>query len=157
MQTVSIIQDCSRSEQGALWDPTLRGSIQGLSLQHTANDLARAFLEGVCFEIRRCVDVLAETAPSRTVIVTGHLVDHPSSLQMLADILRQPIRPFRSGSAAALGAAAGALCLIDPRYKLQLFSTVSAASTASAAEETQPSHHSALYQSLFSDYLSSTA
>ena len=92
-------------EQGALWDPTLRGAVSGLTLRHTASDLARAFMEGVCFEIRRCLEVLSESTPIRHVVVSGHLTDHPSSLQMLADILGYPVAEVRDQSPAAIGAA----------------------------------------------------
>jgi xylulokinase len=95
-------------EQGALWDPNLRGALGGLTLRHAARDIARAFLEGVYFEIRRCIDVLAESAPVRGIVVTGGVVDHASSLQMLADILQQPVQPARAVSSAAEGAALGA-------------------------------------------------
>jgi xylulokinase len=100
-------------EQGALWDPTLRGAVSGLTLRHTASDLARAFMEGVCFEIRRCLEVLAESTPIRHVVVSGHLTDHASSLQMLADILGRPVQiyPAAAESPAALGAALGAFQL----------------------------------------------
>lgn len=99
-------------EQGALWNPALRGSISGLNLQHDANDLARAFLEGVCFEIRRCLEVLADTTPIQSVVVAGHLTEQHASLQMLADILGRPVRAYVGDSPAALGAALGALQLI---------------------------------------------
>jgi sugar (pentulose or hexulose) kinase len=99
-------------EQGALWDPTLRGALRGLTLQHTSGDIARAFLEGVYFEIRRCIDVLAETAPVRRLVVAGHSAE--SSLKMLADILQQPVQPFPPHSPAALGAALGAMQLHEP-------------------------------------------
>jgi xylulokinase len=95
-------------EQGARWDPQLRGALAGLTLQHGAPDIARAFLEGICFEIRRCIDVLAETAPSRGIVITGGIVEHAASLQMLADILARPVRAVRAVSAAAQGAARGA-------------------------------------------------
>ncbi len=99
-------------EQGALWDPTLRGAVTGLTLRHTASDLARAFMEGVCFEIRRCLEVLAESTPIRHVVVSGHLTDHTSSLQMLADILGRPVQTYPTAeSPAALGAALGAFQL----------------------------------------------
>jgi len=99
-------------EQGALWDPALRASIRGLALGHTADDIARAFLEGVAFEITRCVEVLAETAPVRQVVVSGPIVSHAASLQMLADILGRPVRPCELTSAAAVGAALGASALL---------------------------------------------
>lgn len=92
-------------EQGALWDRTLSGSLLGLNLRHGPADFARAFLEGVYFEIRRCVEVLAETAPVTTVTVSGHFVREPSSLALLANILDRPVVPVEAASPAALGAA----------------------------------------------------
>ena len=92
-------------EQGALWDSTLTGRIDGLALNHGAADLARAFLEGVCFEIRRCLAVLEETARPAALLVSGHVVDQPTTLQLLADALERPVTPVRSLSPAATGAA----------------------------------------------------
>src|SRR6202022_2506716 len=54
-------------EQGALWNPRLQGALIGLSVRHSRADIARAFLEGVFFEVRRCVEVLAETTPIESV------------------------------------------------------------------------------------------
>jgi xylulokinase len=71
-------------EQGALWNPRLRGAILGLGLRHSRADIARSFLEGVFFEIKRCVDVLAETAPIDCVMISGKIVHSPSSTQLLA-------------------------------------------------------------------------
>jgi len=92
-------------EQGALWNPRLRAGIFGLSLAHSRADIARSFLEGVFFEIRRCIDVLAETAPIDSVMISGNLVNSPSSTQMLADILQRPVGTVRDKSPAAVGAA----------------------------------------------------
>jgi sugar (pentulose or hexulose) kinase len=92
-------------EQGALWDPSLSGVLQGLRLHHGAGDIARAFLEGVQFEIRRCLEVLAETRPIGRILLAGHMAERKPSLQMLADILRRPVEPFAFLSPAALGAA----------------------------------------------------
>lgn len=100
-------------EQGALWNSALRGSIHGLTVRHRARDLARAFLEGVCFEIRRCVEVLGEGGPVQSVVVAGHIVRAPSSLQLLADVLGQPVKSWTQASPAALGAALGARLLIE--------------------------------------------
>jgi sugar (pentulose or hexulose) kinase len=60
-------------EQGALWDPTLRGAIGDLTLAHDRADLARALLEGIALEVRRCVRVLDEAgvAPGPLVIAGG--------------------------------------------------------------------------------------
>jgi len=98
-------------EQGALWNPSLRGSLQGLTLEHTRDDIARAFLEGVAFEIRRCIEVLAETAPIERIVVSGSLVARTPSLQLLVDILDRPARACQLTSAAAIGAALCAAAL----------------------------------------------
>lgn len=92
-------------EQGALWNPDLRGVLHGLTIQHKADDIARAYVEGVQFEIRRCIDILAETQPISRVIVAGHAAAYPHTLQLLADILRRPVTPYAHLSPAAIGAA----------------------------------------------------
>ncbi len=92
-------------EQGALWNPKLRAGIFGLGLQHCQNDIARAFLEGVCFELRRCIEVLAELDPIDRVMVSGNITGSASSTQMLADILKRPVGIVTQKSPAALGAA----------------------------------------------------
>jgi xylulokinase len=92
-------------EQGALWNPRLQGAIFGLSLRHSRADIARGFLEGVFFEIKRCIEVLAETAPIESVMISGNLVHSSSSTQMLADILQRPVGAVTDKSPAAIGAA----------------------------------------------------
>jgi xylulokinase len=103
-------------EQGALWNPRLRGAVLGLNLRHTPGDIARAYLEGVFFEIRRCIDVLAETAPVDEVRVSGGLVASRSTLQMLADIVQRPVgvTPYRSPAAAGAAQLAGHLAAREP-------------------------------------------
>jgi sugar (pentulose or hexulose) kinase len=107
-------------EQGALWNPNLRGAVQGLTLHSGRSDLARAFMEGVGFEIRRCIEVLAETEPVAEVVLAGHLAQVPFALQMLADILARPVQPFPPLSPAAVGAALGALRALDPNCQVRL-------------------------------------
>jgi xylulokinase len=92
-------------EQGALWNPRLQGAIFGLGLRHSRADVARSFLEGVFFEIKRCVEVLAETAPIESVMISGNLVHSATSTQMLADILQRPVGAVPDKSPAAIGAA----------------------------------------------------
>ena len=92
-------------EQGALWRPELRGALHGLGMQHGQGDIARAFLEGTLYEIRRCVEVLAETTPVERVVTAGNMVAHGSILAMMADILDRPVMRFTGGSPSALGAA----------------------------------------------------
>lgn len=96
-------------EQGALWNPDLRGVLHGLTTQHRAEEIARAYVEGVQFEIRRCIDILAETRPVKRVIVAGHTASHPTTMQIMADILGRPVTAYDHVSPAAIGAALTAL------------------------------------------------
>jgi len=49
-------------EQGAWWDPTLTGTLAGLSLSHGRAEIARALVSGIVIESARCVEILAETS-----------------------------------------------------------------------------------------------
>jgi xylulokinase len=92
-------------EQGALWNPRLRGALFGLNLRHSHSDIARAYLEGVFYEVKRCVEVMAESTPIDSVIVSGNIVYSPGSMQMLADILGRTVAAVSDKSPAAIGAA----------------------------------------------------
>ena len=91
-------------EQGVLWNPHLRGTLTGLTLAHNGAKIARALLEGMSFEIRRCLEVLEAEVPLQFVRVTGWIADIPEELQLLADIISRPVHAFRLDSAAAIGA-----------------------------------------------------
>jgi xylulokinase len=138
----------AHGEQGALWNPDLRASITGLGLRHTAGDVARAFLEGINFEIRRCLDVLAETRPVDRVVLSGAMTERPASVALLADLLDRPIELSRLGSAAAAGAALGARSLAGlPPAALP--SEVGRAVVL-------PGANRASYQRLYGEYLDAT-
>ena len=102
-------------EQGALWDPLLRGAIAGLDLSHGREHLARALINGIVLESRRCLAVLDETCgPGHAVEVAGGSAGAPSFRADLADAARRPISMPRdddtdhSARGAALIAALGA-------------------------------------------------
>ena len=136
-------------EQGALWNPNLRGALQGLTLHSERSDLARAFMEGVGFEIRRCIEVLAETNAVAEVVLAGHAAQLPFALQMLADILARPVQPFPPLSPAALGAALGALRAIDPHARVRL--------QQAWPKAVSPGADRGDYESRFADYLEVSA
>ncbi len=52
-------------EQGALWDPSLRGAIAGLSLDAGPGHLARGLLTGIVIESKRCIDTLGQAQVER--------------------------------------------------------------------------------------------
>ena len=128
-------------EQGALWNPNLRGVLHGLTVQHKAQDIARAYLEGVQFEIRRCIDILAETSKIERVVLAGHAVSHVSTRQMLADILGRPVVSYHHSSPAAIGAA----LLAIPQAERP-------APTASQTDVVAPSVISTNYEKIYRRY-----
>ena len=92
-------------EQGILWNPSVRGMIRGLTLAHDGAQIARALLEGMCFEIRRCLEVFEEESSMSSVRLAGWMAETPQQSQLLADILGSPVHAFRLDSASAVGAA----------------------------------------------------
>ena len=136
-------------EQGALWNPQLRAGLFGLRVQHSRNDIARAYLEGVCFELRRCLDVLAEHDPVARVMVSGNITRAAGSIQMLADILKRPVGSVAEKSPAAYGAA-----LLAGRSGL----AAAAPMTAKSAPLTQPvAAEAARYDALYRAYCEAAA
>jgi sugar (pentulose or hexulose) kinase len=79
-------------EQGALWDPLLHGAIAGLHLGHGREHLARALVNGIVLESRRCLAVLDETCRfGRAIEVAGGSAAAPSFRADLADATRRPV------------------------------------------------------------------
>jgi sugar (pentulose or hexulose) kinase len=98
----------SPGEQGALWDPSLSGVIAGLDLSHRREHLARALVNGIVLESRRCLAVLEEACGSRRAVhVAGGSAAHPSFRTDLADATRRPVSMLRDDNTdhSARGAA----------------------------------------------------
>ena len=91
-------------EQGVLWNPQLKGILNGLRCDHAPVHIVRALLEGISFEIRRCVEVL-EDKRIASVRISGWMAENPADLQILADILGRSVHAYKLGSASAIGAA----------------------------------------------------
>ena len=100
-------------EQGALWDPLLHGAIVGLDLGHGREHLARALVNGIILESRRCLAVLDETCgPGHAVEVAGGSAAAPSFRADLADAVaaagldapRRRHRPLGPGRGTDRGA-----------------------------------------------------
>ena len=95
-------------EQGALWDPTVPGALFGLSLGHGAAEVARALVDGVVLESRRCLAVLDEAGlPRGEIRMAGGSGADPVFRQQLADASRRRVVYAADGETAhsAIGAA----------------------------------------------------
>jgi sugar (pentulose or hexulose) kinase len=103
-------------KQGALWDPALRGSLLGLELRHERRHLARALLNGIVLESRRCLSVLEEVGlPPGTIHLAGGSAAVPNLDADLANASRRRVAALPDGDtdSSALGAAMLAACALD--------------------------------------------
>jgi xylulokinase len=104
-------------EQGALWDPGLRGALTGLTLRHRPADIARALVDGIVLESRRCVEVLRSRGAPARIRATGPFVRSAWLRQRLADATGCQVEVAAAVEpAAAIGAAA--LCDDDIAERL---------------------------------------
>ena len=85
-------------EQGALWDATAPAAFVGLSLRHERADLARALLEGIAFEMRRCLLAWREQGVAIAEIVLTGSQGNETFTHLVAAVLACPSawrRPYR--------------------------------------------------------------
>ena len=87
--------------------PTARGVLAGLSLGHTREDMARAALEGLAFELRVLWEALEAFTgqPIRQVLSVGGGARNALWNQIKADVTGRPLQVPDQAEAAALGAA----------------------------------------------------
>ncbi len=105
---LSFLPYLSPGEQGALWDPTIPGALFGLSLGHGAADVARALVDGVVLESRRCLSVLEQAGlPRGEIRMAGGSGADSVFRQQLADAGRRRVVYAADGETAhsAIGAA----------------------------------------------------
>jgi sugar (pentulose or hexulose) kinase len=105
-----VLPYLSPGEQGALWDPLLRGAFVGLELGHERRHLARGLVNGIVLESRRCLAALGETGQfGREIKAAGGSAVDPAFRADLADATR--CRVGRPGGHDADCSARGAALL----------------------------------------------
>jgi sugar (pentulose or hexulose) kinase len=107
-------------EQGALWDARVRGSLVGLDLSHGPAEVARALLDGIILESRRCLARLQDLGlPAGDVRVAWRGAD-PWFCRRLADAggravtVGDPVETSSAAGAARLAATATGAVLRAP-------------------------------------------
>ncbi len=132
----------SPGEQGALWDPSLHGAIVGLNPGHGREHLARALVNGIVLESRRCLAVLDETLGSgHAVWMAGGSAGGASFRRDLADASRRAVSmPGDDDFSAysARGAALIAALAVDGGWPDGAFPAGGAASAAAADRAAEP-------------------
>ncbi len=136
-------------ERSPHWNPDLRASLVGLSLEHNRRSIARAVLEGVAFCLKDIWQVLLEENPNvDEVRLTGNITKSPVWMQIVADVIGCPVIPVEAADASALGAAIlGAYALRE----ISQLESLSASQTRGQLIQPDPSAHQS-YQSLHSYY-----
>lgn len=95
-------------------DPHARGSFTGIGLQHTRGSFARAVLEGICFDICRCIDHMVDLGiPVCRIQSTGGLTNFSVFNQILADISGKEVLVGACPEATATGAFYAACFALD--------------------------------------------
>ena len=87
-------------------DAACRGSFTGLSAGHTLANCYRAVLEGVCFSLKDCYELIRELGlESKNIGVCGGGANSPLWLGMLADILGRDLVKNENSESGARGVA----------------------------------------------------
>jgi sugar (pentulose or hexulose) kinase len=126
-------------EQGALWDPLLRGAVVGLDLGHGREHLARALVNGIILESRRCLAVLDEACGSGCAVeVAGRSAAAPSFRADLADATRRPVSMPRDDDTdhSARGAAVIAALAVEGSWPAGAFPAAGLAAEPDEARAT---------------------
>lgn len=104
-------------ERAPLWDANARGSFFGLTYAHTREQMIRAVLEGITFNLYAVAQSLEEVVGKITTIqATGGFTRSEVWTQMMADIFEQTItmpESYESGALAAMTMGKKAIGLID--------------------------------------------
>ena len=132
------------------WNPEARGVWFGLTEAHGTGALARSVMEGVAFELRACLEVLAAMGlPPAGVVSVGGGARSALWNQIYADVLERDVRVPRHTGAASLGAMLLAAAAIG--RLTDLTQAASAANPVAAGFHPRPAE-AARYRALYRDY-----
>ncbi|MDQ2784144.1 MAG: gluconokinase [Chloroflexota bacterium] len=98
-------------ERSPNYNARARAAIIGLGLDTTAPEIARAFLEAISYRLALMHRIIAADYPeAREIIISGSaLLNNPTWMQMLADVLGMPLTVSDEAEATSRGAALIAL------------------------------------------------
>ena len=101
-----VVLDWHSGNRSVLVDHELSGTILGLTLTTTTEEVYRALLEATAFGTRIIVDTFAESGvPVKEFIVAGGLLKNAFLMQLYSDVTRLPISTIDTDQGPALGSA----------------------------------------------------
>ncbi len=87
-------------------DPNARAAWVGLTAKHQSSDLVRSILEGVCYSLKDCLEIIASLGASATETrLSGGGAKSPLWHQLFADIFDQRVTTLETQEGSAFGAA----------------------------------------------------
>ena len=92
-------------EQGVLWDNELQAMAFGVNQSHGFYHIAGAFIAGICYEMKRCIEAFKAAGEIRKLVVSGPVSGSEVFMQMLTDITALPCERSEVKDASAMGAA----------------------------------------------------
>ncbi|MDP9280681.1 MAG: FGGY family carbohydrate kinase [Chloroflexota bacterium] len=98
-------------DRSPTWNDAARAAVAGIGLGTTADDVARAMVEGLAYRVMRLWDVTSRAMPGidRIIATGGTLLALPWLLQLFADAIDRPLLMSGTGEGSARGAAVAAL------------------------------------------------
>lgn len=98
-------------ERSPNYNARARAAITGIGLDTTAPEMARAFFEAISYRLALMERIVAANYPdAREIIISGSaLLNNPTWIQMLADVLGKPLTISDEAEATSRGAALIAL------------------------------------------------
>jgi gluconokinase len=98
-------------DRSPTWNDAARAAVAGIGLGTTAEDIARAMVEGVAYRALRLWEVTSGAMPGidRVIATGGTLLALPWLMQLFADAIDRPLLMSLAGEGSARGAAIAAL------------------------------------------------
>ncbi|HYW34481.1 MAG TPA: gluconokinase [Balneolaceae bacterium] len=125
-------------ERAPYWDADMKGVFFGLTLKHDRNDMIRAVLEGVMYQMNEVVQTLREAGiHPREIRATGGFTQSALWRQIMADVFDKQILVPSHTSSACFGAA---LLGMKALGWLPDFSTVNEMVTIRTRHKPKPEH-----------------
>ena len=101
-----VALDWHSGNRSVLVDHELSGTVLGLTLTTTADQIYRALLESTAYGTRMIVDTFAASGvPVKEFIVAGGLLKNAFLMQLYSDVTRLPISTIDTDQGPALGSA----------------------------------------------------
>jgi xylulokinase len=126
-------------------DAEARGVFAGLTLAHTRAHMTRAVLEGICFGMRDCLEIIEALGVAvPEVLITGGGAKAPFVRQLQADIYGKPVVPVDQAEGPAFGAAM--LGAVGAGAFPDLATAVAKTLTRRPAQPPKPDAHAAYQQ-----------